>query len=274
MLDDFFTRALIAGIGVALAAGPLGCFVVWRRMAYFGDTMAHSALLGVALALLIQVAPAIGVFAVAAAIAVALSVLQRSGLLAADALLGVLAHAALGLALVMVALMSWLRIDVSAYLFGDILTVGRLDLLLIYLGGAAALAGLVKIWRRLLADTVDPDLLRAEGVRPEPTRLAFALLLAAVIAVSLKIVGALLVTALLIIPAATVRPFARGPVQMAAMATGLGVLLVVGGLFGSLHLDTPSGPTIVVTAFIAFLLATVWALRAGRRDRNGRVKAG
>ncbi|MCA8908424.1 MAG: metal ABC transporter permease, partial [Rhodospirillaceae bacterium] len=79
---------------------------------------------------------------------------------------------------------------------------------------------------------------------------------------------------LLIIPAATVRPFARGPVQMAAMATGLGVLLVVGGLFGSLHLDTPSGPTIVVTAFIAFLLATVWALRAGRRDRNGRVKAG
>ena len=274
MLDDFFTRALIAGIGIAVAAGPFGCFIVWRRMAYFGDTLAHAALLGVAVALISGLLPTLGVFVVAVLIAVALSSLERSGLLPADALLGVFAHSALALGLVLVAMMTWLRVDVSAYLFGDILTVARIDLVLVFAGGAAALLGLIRIWRPLLADTVSRELAEAEGLRPDRARLAFTLLLAAVIAVSLKIVGALLVTALLIIPAAAVRPFAGGPVQMALMASGLGVVVVVGGLFGSLHLDTPSGPTIVVLAFLMFLAGTIVSAARGRDGRRQGEEAG
>ena len=154
MLDDFFTRALIAGVGVALVAGPLGCFVVWRRMAYFGDTMAHSALLGVALSYLAGVNLTAGVFVVAAFVAVALLLLQRRGSLSTDALLGILSHATLAVGLVLLAFMSWVRVDLMGFLFGDILAVTRADIALIWAGGAAVLAALGVLWRPLLAATV------------------------------------------------------------------------------------------------------------------------
>ena len=255
MLDDFFVRALIAGIGVALVAGPLGCFIVWRRMAYFGDTMAHSSLLGVAVAFLIEVDPTIGVFTIATLIALSLFLLERRGTLSSDALLGILAHSSLAIGLVLIAFMTWLRIDLLSYLFGDILAVSRFDLLLIYGGGAAVLLGLAVIWRPLLAETVRAELAQAEAMSPDRARLAFVVLLAAVIAVAIKIVGILLVTALLIVPAATARRFAGGPVQMAALAAVGGVLAVVGGLYGSLAFDTPSGPSIVVAALVLFLIS-------------------
>jgi len=123
LFDDFFTRALIAGIGVALAAGPLGCFIVWRRMAYFGDTISHSALLGVALGFLADVDLILAVFLVAAMVAVGLMVMQRANTLSSDAILGILSHSTLAIGLVIVAFMTWLRIDLVAYLFGDILAV-------------------------------------------------------------------------------------------------------------------------------------------------------
>src|SRR3546814_341095 len=147
MLDDFFTRALVGGIGVALVAGPLGCFIVWRRMAYFGDTMAHSALLGVALALLLEIDVTLGVFAITATVAFALLLLQRQQALPTDALLGILSHSTLALGLVLVAFLAWVRIDLMSYLFGDLLAVSRLDIALIWGGGAAVLAILAAIWR-------------------------------------------------------------------------------------------------------------------------------
>ena len=268
MLDDFFVRAMIAGIGVALVAGPLGCFIVWRRMAYFGDTMAHSSLLGVAVAFLIEVNPTIGVFAIATLIALSLFLLERRGGLSSDALLGILAHSSLAIGLVLIAFMTWLRIDLLSYLFGDILAVSRVDLLLIYGGGAAVLLGLAVIWRPLLAETVSVELAQAEAMKPERARLAFVVLLAAVIAVAIKIVGILLVTALLIVPAAAARRFAAGPVQMAVLAAAGGVLAVIGGLYGSLAFDTPSGPSIVVAALLLFLIsqaAPAAGLRGPRR---------
>ncbi|WP_420346640.1 metal ABC transporter permease [Pelagibius sp.] len=273
MLDDFFTRALIGGIGVALVAGPLGCFIVWRRMAYFGDTMAHSALLGVALALLLEVNVTLGVFAIAAGGAMALVLLQRQAVLPTDALLGILAHSTLALGLVLVSFMAWLRIDLLAYLFGDLLAVTQTDIALIYGGGLAVLALLAAIWRPLLAGTVSEELAAAESLNPERARLIFMLLMAAVIAIAMKIVGILLITSLLIIPAATARRFAPGPEAMAFIASALGMLAVVLGLFGSLQFDTPSGPSVVVAALLLFLLSLLsQALRRGSRPAGSLEK--
>jgi zinc transport system permease protein len=253
VLDDFFIRALLAGAGVALTAGPLGCFVVWRRMAYFGDTMAHSALLGVALSLFFQINLLVAVFGVAVLVSLLLLALQRQRSLSADALLGILSHSALAIGLVLVAFMTWVRIDLVAFLFGDILAVTPADIALIWGGGALVVAGLALLWQPLIASTVSEEVAEAEGMKPGSTKLLFMLLMALVIAIAMKIVGILLITALLIIPAATARRFSTSPERMAFLASLIGVAAVTGGLFGSLHYDTPSGPSIVVAALLLFV---------------------
>ncbi|MEP4378297.1 MAG: metal ABC transporter permease [Alphaproteobacteria bacterium] len=255
MLDDFFVRALVAGVGVALVAGPLGCLIVWRRLAYFGDTLSHSALLGVALALLLQVNITAAVFAVSALVALSLLSLQRHASLSSDSLLGLLAHSSLALGLVALAFLPSVRVDLLGFLFGDILAVSNLDIAVIYIGGAAVTLVLIFVWRPLFAATVNYELAEAEGMKPARANVIFMLLMATVIAISMKIVGVLLITALLIIPAATARRMASGPEAMALIAIVLGVVAVVAGLFGSLEWDTPSGPSIVVAALILFLLA-------------------
>ncbi len=261
-MDDFVVRALAAGGGIALLAGPLGSFVVWRRMAYFGDTLAHSALLGVSLGFLLGVNPVVGVIGVCVALALALVGLQRHRALASDTVLGILSHSSLSLGLVALAFLETLRVDLIAYLFGDILSVTPADLAWIYGGGAMALAGLVALWRPLLAVTVDEDLARVEGLPVEALRLAFMLLIALVIAAAMKIVGILLITSLLIIPAAAARRFARNPEGMAALASAIGVAAVLGGLLASLAWDLPGGPSVVVAAAALFLAS---ALVPGRR---------
>jgi zinc transport system permease protein len=267
MLDDFFTRALVAGVGLALVAGPLGCFIVWRRMAYFGDTMAHSALLGVALALLLNINLTLGVFVVAALVSVALLALQRWNTLSTDALLGILSHSTLALGLVLVAFMTWVRIDLMGFLFGDILSVSVTDIAVIWGGGAAVLAVLVAMWRPLLASTVNAEVAEAEGLRPEVSRVVYMLLLAVVIAIAMKLVGVLLITSLLIIPAATARRLSVSPEQMAVLSALIGAVAVMGGLFGSLQYDTPSGPSIVVAALLLFVLSIVIPVQRMRRRR-------
>lgn len=255
MFDDFFFRALIAGIGIALITGPVGCFIVWRRMAYFGDTMAHSALLGVGLAMLFDLNIMVSVFAIAFTIAMLLVVLQKRHTLSADSLLGILSHATLAFGLVLVAFMSWIRFDLMSLLFGDILAVSVTDLITIYAGGALILTALVKLWRPLLAATINEDIARAEGLQPELHRTYFMILLALLIAIAMKIVGILLITALLIIPAATARRLAMSPEQMAIYAAFIGACSVVAGLYGSLNYDTPSGPSIVVATVIFFVIS-------------------
>ena len=260
MLDDFFIRALLAGIGLAFIAGPLGCFVIWRRMAYFGDTMAHSALLGVALSMLFAVDVLWGVFAVCLLIAVMLLALQSKAgtaaqLFSSDALLGILSHSALALGLVVVSLMSWLRVDIMGFLIGDVLAVSSRDLLIIYGGGALVLACLGWFWRALLVATISEDIAEAEGLAPKRAELMLMVLLAVTIAIAIKIVGVLLITALLIIPAAAARRFSSTPEAMVMLAIGAGIVAVVGGLFGSLQFDTPSGPSIVVAGLVVFCLS-------------------
>ncbi|MDV7340500.1 metal ABC transporter permease [Terasakiella sp. A23] len=252
MLDDFFFRALIAGIGVALCVGPLGCFVVWRRMAYYGDTMAHSALLGVALSFLFEFSMTLGVFVIALLVSLLLVALQRRRSLPTDSLLGILSHSSLAIGLVLVAFMTWVRIDLEAYLFGDILAVTKTDILLVYLSTFVILTVLAYLWRPLLAATVNEDLALVEGLKPQQSKLVFMVLMAGVVAIAIKIVGVLLITALLIIPAASARRFSTTPEMMAVLAAMIGVLSVVLGLWGSLQYDTPSGPSIVVAAMMLF----------------------
>ncbi len=261
MFDDFFARAMMAGIGVALIAAPLGCFIVWRRMAYFGDTISHSALLGVALGFLLQINISVAVFVIAALVSLSLLTLQKHAKLSSDSLLGILSHSALAAGLVVIAFMPGLRIDLMGYLFGDILAVSRGDIAIIYGGGLLVLAILAWIWRPLLAETVSHDLAKAEGLKPEFTRFVFMLLVALIVAIAMKIVGILLITALLIIPASTARRFAATPETMAIGAMVAGVLAVVAGLYGSLTFDTPSGPSIVVAALILFLGVSIAPLK-------------
>jgi zinc transport system permease protein len=269
MLDDFFVRAIIAGVGLALTTGPLGCFIIWRRMAYFGDTISHSALLGVALSLLMQFNLTLSVFVVAAAVSILLLLLQKRQALSADALLGILSHATLAIGLVMVAFMTWVRIDLIAFLFGDILAVSKADIAFIWGGGILVLAAIAWLWRPLLASTVNPELAEAEGLKPERARLFFMLLMAVVIAIAMKIVGIMLITSLLIIPAAAARRFSSTPEIMAVLASLIGAVAVVGGLFGSLTYDTPSGPSIVVAALILFILSLLPKFGRGQAATEG-----
>ena len=257
LLDDFIVRALIAGVGFALVAGPLGCFVVWRRMAYFGAALSHAALLGIALGFLFGIRPGLGIFLVAVLVALALVALEGRQRLSPDTLLGIMAHAALAAGLVAVSLMEFVRVDLMAYLFGDMLAVDRADLLWIYGGGAIVLAGLAALWRPLLSLTVHEELAQVEGVHTIRVRLAFMLLIAIVIAVAVKLVGLLLVVSLLIIPAAAARRVAATPEAMAALAALVGCVAVAVGLGGSLVWDTPSGPSIVVAAALLFAVTTV-----------------
>jgi zinc transport system permease protein len=259
MLDDFLVRATLAGLGTTLAAGPMGCFVLWRRMAYFGDATAHAAILGVALALAFDLSVTWGILAIAGLMAAAIHGLAGRAL-GMDTVLGVLAHGALALGLVAVALIPGARVNLEAWLFGDILTVSRGDLGLIWAGSVAVAAVLMWQWRALLTATLSPELAHAAGLDPRRAQLLLTLLLALVVAVAIQVVGALLITAMLIIPAATARSLSRTPEAMVALSVAAGAVSVLGGLRLSLTLDTPVGPTIVVVAVFCFALSRLLAL--------------
>ena len=260
-LDDFFWRAVIAGMGVAIVAGPVGCFIVWRRMSYLGDTMAHSALLGVAFGIFLEVNLMLGVFVVSLTVAVLLFIFQRQKQLANDAVLGTLSHASLALGILLISLMVWVRIDLMGFLFGDILAVNLVDLYWIYGGGFLILLTLLWLWRPLLAITFDNELAQAEGVSVLRVELVFMLLISAVIALSMKIIGILLVTSLLIIPVSAARRFSRTPEQMALGGIIIGMASVGLGLGASMQIDTPSGPLIVIAAALFFFAANLFPLR-------------
>ncbi|WP_086465397.1 zinc ABC transporter permease subunit ZnuB [Oceanibaculum nanhaiense] len=263
-MDEFFLRALLGGLGVAALAGPLGSFIVWRRMAFFGDTLAHSALLGVALGFVLGIDLTLGIFASCIAIALLLPVWQRQQKLPGDTLLGILSHTALSLGLVTIAFLSTLRVDLLGYLFGDILAVGWRDVATIYAGGAVVMGLMIWLWRPLLSMTVHEEMARVEGVPVERVKLGFVLLLAITVAIAMKIIGMLLITSLLIIPAAAARSFARTPERMALYASLIGMLAVVIGLTASLRFDLPTGPAIVVAAATLFVLSLlIPAIRGG-----------
>jgi len=256
MLDDFLMRAALAGLGVAIAAAPLGSFVVWRRMAYFGDATAHAAILGVAVALAFSMSVFVGALVMSLIMATTVSTLSGRGF-AMDTLLGVLAHSALAFGLVAVSFLSGVRIDLMAYLFGDILAVSQGDLAVIW-GGAALVLGLLAWrWQALLTATLSPDLAYSAGIDPRREQLVLTLALAVVVAVAIKVVGVLLIAAMLIVPAAAARPLATTPERMALIAALIAASSALGGLRASFAMDTPTGPTIVCAAALIFAATTL-----------------
>jgi zinc transport system permease protein len=253
-MADFLLWAWLGGLMIAAIAGPLGSFMVWRRMAYFGDTLAHGALLGVALGLLLQVNISLAVVLVCLLLALLLSTLMHTRIIATDTLLGILSHASLSLGLVSLSIFDHQSIDLMGFLFGDLLAIGKQDLTWIALSCGLALVVLVRLWRPLLAITVNEELAQVEGINVALMRTLLMLLVAVVIAVAMKVVGVLLITSLLIIPAAAARRLSNSPEQMAVLASLLGMLAVSGGLALSWFYDTPTGPSIVLIASALFFV--------------------
>jgi len=264
MPDDLVVRGLVAGLGVAAIAAPIGCFVVWRRMAYFGDTLAHSGLLGVALAFSLNIDMTLGVIAVAVVVALVLAGFNLRRFLPVDTLLGILSHTALAAGLIAASALADVRFDLMSLLFGDILAVSNTDFLWIFAGGAAALLAFGWLWRPLLALSVHEEIALSEGVPVKWVRAGFLVLIAFVVAIAMKIVGVLLITALLVIPAAAARPFARSPEAMAVLAfCAAGIALMI-GLAGAVWFDAPAGPAIVIAMtglFVAVFVVHNWRLR-------------
>jgi len=255
-MDEFILLALLSGTFVALVAGPMGCFLVWRRMAYFGDTIAHSALLGLSISVMMDSQSPLIMAGVCALVAFSLIILQhREQKLASDTLLGILSHGSLALGLVLIALQENIRRDMMFFLIGDILGVVWQDFYYIIAMAVVCLGGMILIWRPLLAVTVHEDLANVDGVSIFRTKVIYMLLMAFLVAFAIKIVGVLLITALMIIPAATARMFANRPVQMAIMASLIGIVAVCGGLGASYYVDIPAGPAIVLAALTMFLLS-------------------
>ena len=263
MLDDFLVRAIIAGIGIALVTGPLGCFVVWRRLSFFGDTLAHSALLGVLLSISLNINVSLTIFVVSSLVALILLRLEKSTNLAGDSLLGLISHSSLAIGLVILGFLSFIRFDVLGVLFGDIHSVNTNDLLFIWIGGGLILAVLFYIWKPLFASTVNYELAEAEGMNPERVNAIFTILLAALIAISIKMIGVLLITGLLIIPTAMARNLSNNPKQMVVLSIIGGLLSVFIGLYASFEINTASGPSIVVVALILFILSL---MRIGKKN--------
>ena len=255
MFDDFFIRALMAGIGIAIVTGPLGCLIIWRRLSYFGDTLSHSALLGVTLAYAFSLNISLSVFIISGIVALLLLSLQKRTKLAGDSLLGLLAHSSLAIGLVLIGFLSSIRFDLMGLLFGDILAVTIEDIFIIWLGGLIILGILFIIWKSIFASTVNYDLAAAEGMKPDLSNFIFTMLLAGVIAISIKMIGALLITGLLLIPAATARSLSNNPFQMVILSTLIGIISVIIGLFSSLEFNTASGPSIIVAALILFIIS-------------------
>ena len=256
MLDDFMVRATLAGIGVALAAAPLGCFVVWRRMAYFGEATAHAALLGVSLSLMFEFSVFLGAIFVSLLMASLVTLTQGRSLFL-DTLLGVVGHMSLATGLVIVSFISGVRIELMAYLIGDILSVSKSDLLLIWIGLVIVLVLLFWRWSALLLCTLNEDLATSSGLNPKRESYALTIGLAIVVAVGIKVVGVLLIISMLIIPAASARSLVSTPEKMALFASVIGVLSAVLGLNASYVFDTPTGPTIVCMASIIFIITLV-----------------
>jgi zinc transport system permease protein len=250
----FFLRALVAGLAIASVAGPVGCFIVWRRMAYFGETLAHSGLLGVGLGLVLGVSLTLGAAAAAIAVAVLLVLFRRQRQLATDTVLGILSHVSLALGLIVVGLVTGASSDHMDLLFGDILTVTTRDIAIVGLGAAAVLAVLGWLWRDLIAMSVHEELAMAEGVNVRRVEFGFILLIALMTAIAMKVVGLLLITALLIIPAAAARRLSSTPERMAVMAAILACLSVIAGLVFSALAGTMSGPSVVLAAGALFVL--------------------
>ena len=259
MIDFFFShfmgRALLAAIGMGCISAVMGCFLLWRRMAFFGDAMAHASVLGVALGFLFHIDIYFFIAFICLILASVMGILQQRSRIPIDTWLAAISYTSLALGIIVIAKTPGIQIDPEAILFGDILSVNLPDLIGIYLSVLAVWTFIIIGWQKLLLITLDEELAIASGISLLPMRLGFTVCLALVTAVGIKASGALLLPALMILPAATMARFARSPEEMVGGATVCSVISVLLGMTASYYYDTPSGPTIVVMAFLFFFFS-------------------
>ncbi|MXP50913.1 zinc ABC transporter permease subunit ZnuB [Pantoea sp. SoEX] len=257
MIDIFFP-AWIGAIILVLAASPLGCFIIWHRLSCFGDTLAHSSILGVALGLLLNINPYYTLIILVILITLSLITIENRPQLTMDTFLGIIAHGSLSLGLVIVSLISNVRVNLITYLFGDLLAITYNDICIICITTIFVLIILIWKWCPLLLISINKEIARVDGINVKNERLILMFLTATLISIAVKFVGALIVTSLLIIPAATARYLAKSPEQMAIIAIIIGVISVTCGLALSALYDTPAAPSIVLCCTCLFILSIFW----------------
>ena len=254
MIDIFLINAIIGGLGIAAIAGLLGSFVLWKNMAYFGDALSHSALLGITIGMLFHFNLTASVILIASIFALAFS--SNKTRYSSDSILGILSYSSLSLAIIL-ASYSKIKIDLMSYLFGDILAINISDIYCLIIAAIIISLWIYYNWSKLVLLSISPELLQTEGGNIQLLKLGFSLVLALFVAISFKIVGVLLITAMLIIPPATALPISRSPLQMVIYAMVSGCLAVIIGIIVAISFDLPTGPSIILSSFAFFLMLNI-----------------
>jgi zinc transport system permease protein len=257
-MEDFILRALIAALGISIIAGSLGCFVIWKRMSYFSESISHSALLGVSLGLASGLGMHAGLVIVGVVFAGLIVILQQKQVLSSDAILGIFSHLALSLGIVILGIVGGENTDYFALLFGDVLSISNQDIVWIYAVLVIVICLLVVFWQKLLLLTLNEELAVSQGLNRTSYQLLFMLMIALTVSISVQIVGVLLITSLLIIPPAVARVFADSPLSMVIQSIGISIAAVIMGLSASVFYDLATGPTIVIALGALFTLSQLF----------------
>lgn len=248
---SFMQRALVGGLLVGLICPILGVFLVLRRLSLMADTLAHVALAGVALGLLTRIMPVFTALAASVSAAVIIDKLRTSGKIYGDAALALLLYSALGASVILIGLSGGFNIDLFSYLFGSILTVREIDIWL--LGGLAIamIAFVLVFYTELVQTTFDPDLARVSGVPVRTVDLLLAILSGATVTLAMRVVGVLLVGALMVIPVLASLQIARGFRATIFISAAIGLTAVLAGLVGAFYQGLPASGVITLVAVLA-----------------------
>jgi len=256
-MPEFMWVAALGGLLTSLMTASIGTLMLWRRMTYLGDALAHTALLGLSLGLWLSLPLELALAAITMLVAILIALNHRQKDLSIDVFIAIAAHSSLALGLLAISFLPSARLDLMGYLFGDLLNLTPTDLIWLALVAVVVLSWIIMNWRALVLSSLNPELAQLAGLKPKRLQWILSLLIALVIAVSIKLVGALLMTALLITPAAIARAWSRSPQQMMLSAILVSVLAVWLGLGLSYHWDLPTAASIVSLLFAGFVLTRV-----------------
>ena len=255
-LDDFLVRSVIAGLIMVAIAAPMGCLMVWQRLAFLSDTLGHAAVMGVGLGLLLEVTPVFGVLAVALLIVYSLNRVNSFNSALSETTLAIISHTGLAGGIILVGLLPAQSVNLEAILFGDLLATTRADLVRLLITTVVLLLLLLHHWRSFVAVSVSREIAQAEGIQVRKVQFLMYIMIALLVAVMMKVMGVLLIAAMLVIPTTSARLFSRSPEQMVAVSALYGLGALAGGIGSSFQFDWQTGPAIVVIATL-LLLATL-----------------
>ena len=253
-MDNFILLAIISGIGIAFITGLLGCFVVWKKMAYFGESLGHSAVLGIGIGLLLGIGDNIAVLLVIITFSLIVTYLQNKEAFSNDLILAVLAHGLLSIGIILISINPDPNFNLHSFLFGDILTVSLNEIFLIFLSAIFIYLIILTNWKALLITIISKDLAKSQNINNFKIELLFTFTMALAVAISIKIIGALLITSMLIIPSSCAKQLVNNPKNMVIISIIISILSILIGILCSYYFDIPSGPAIILTSFSAFFI--------------------